>query len=228
MNDLATHLKRLADAIERPREDDGTPARLEALMPCEPAIGDVAVACWSDSDGGELIELVRLEDGARVDDRVALREALSLLAMVETMEELATFDELEPLAEALAGWHAQDESLPQELVRARSRAVEAVRGLLALSPGDAPRVARPGLLDRLGGALRELDQAWGLLEQQAEAWSQARLAEHPGDEQVLSEVQALWRMLAVARRGPLARPASSALHDGREAGLAMAAALAGG
>jgi hypothetical protein len=29
----------------------------------------------------------------------------------------------------------------------------------------------------------------------------------------------------VARRGPLARPTSAALHDGREAGAAMAAAV---
>lgn len=225
MEALSEHLLQLAETIERPREDDGTPATLEALMPCEPAIGDVAVACWSDSAGGELVELVRLDSGARVDDAVALREALTLLAMVETMEELATFDELEPLAEALAAWHADDATLPEDLARTREGAVAAVRALLALAPGEEPRVARPGMLDALGGALRALELAWGRLEQQAELWSEARLAAHPGDDEVLGQVQALWRLLGVARRGPLARPASSALHDGREAGLAMAAAV---
>src|SRR4051812_5513758 len=99
MSTLEAQLLHLAETVVVPHEDDGTPATLAALMPCEPAIGEVAVAVWVDSAGGELIELLRLSTGERVgDDQVALRESLTLLAMVETVEELATFDELEPLA----------------------------------------------------------------------------------------------------------------------------------
>lgn len=226
MADLAEHLSHLADTIDRPREEDGTPATLEALMPCEPAIGDVAVACWSDSAGGELIELVRLDDGARIGDAVALREALTLLAMVETVEELASFDELADLEQALAAWHDGRGDRDAEFIRAQQQAVEALRALAALAPGDAPRVARPALLDQLGGALRELERAWEQLEQAAELWSDAHLATHARDDASVAEVQELWRMLGAARRGPLARPVSAALHDGREAGAAMAAAVA--
>jgi hypothetical protein len=225
MATTAHRLQQLQEKLVVPQEQDGTPATLTALLPCEPAIGEVAVACWVDSAGGELLELVRLDSGERVEgDVVALRESLTLLAMVETLEELASFEELGPLEQALAGWDPQGE-LPDEFSRARERAREALTALAAYSPGDEPRVARPQLLDGIGGALRELEQAWELLEQAAELWSDALLGAHPGDEVALERVQSLWRMLAVARRGPLSRPPSAALHDGREAGAAMAAAV---
>jgi hypothetical protein len=156
---------------------------------------------------------------------VALRESLTLLAMVETVEELATFDELEPLAAALEAWDPHGE-IAEDFTRARANAVEALRLLAAMAPGEEPRVARPQLLDQLGGGLRMVEKAWEQLEQAAELWSDALLAAHPGDDEALGRVQALWRMLAVARRGPLARPVSAALHDGREAGVAMAQAVA--
>lgn len=225
--ELPAQLARLAKAIERPREEDGTPATLEALLPCEPAIGDVAVACWSDSAGGELLELVRLDSGERVGDQVALREALTLLAMVETMEELASFDELDALASGLEDWQPALEhvgaDLPPEFARARERALETLRALRGLEPTGEARVARPTLLDELGAALRSLETAWIILEQQAEAWSEALLARYPGDPDVLDRVQVLWRLLAVARRGPLAMTPGAALQAGREAGVAMAA-----
>ncbi|MCW2926078.1 MAG: hypothetical protein JWM86_46 [Thermoleophilia bacterium] len=226
MASLDERLQQLATTIVVPREEDGTPATLVALMPCEPAIGEVAVACWTDRDGGELVELVRLEDGSRVDDSVALRESLTLLAMVETVEELASFDELAPLAAALAAWHGSDDAPDTEAFsRARASAAEAVTRLAALSPGEAARVARPQLLDAIGGAIRDLEKHWEQLEQQAELWSDTLLAGSAGDTDALARVQALWTLLGVARRGPLARPVSSALTDGREAGLALATAV---
>lgn len=224
MATITQRLEQLATVLEVPREDDGTPATLEALLPCEPAVGEVAVACWSDSAGGELIELVRLDSGARLPDRVALREALTLLAMVETLEELASFDELDQLIEALGAWDG-DGDLPEGFAGARARAIEALRSLAALAPSDEARVARPQLLDQLGGALRALELAWEQLEQQAELWSDALLAARPDDANALEQVQALWRLLAVARRGPLAQPPSGALQAGREAGAAMATAV---
>lgn len=225
---LDTRLLALRDVIVAPREEDGTAATLVALMPCEPAIGEVAVVAWSDSDGGELVELVRLDDGARVDDAVALRESLTLLAMVETVEELASFDELGALdAELRAFGAADDVELGEPLSHARTRALDALDQLRALEPGDEPRMARPQLLDELGGALRELEKRWEQLEQAAELWSDAWLEQHSRDEASVQLVQSLWRTMSVARRGPLAGKVATALHDGREAGVAMAAAVAG-
>lgn len=224
MTTTSERIERLATLVEVPHEDDGTPATLQALLPCEPAIGEVAVACWSDSDGGELIELVRLDDGRRVPDKVALREALTLLAMVETLEELAAFDELAPLADALSDWHA-DTELPDGFARARAQALEALEALAGLAPDEGPRVARPQLLDQLGMALRDLEHAWQQLEQQAEIWSDALLGARPDDTAAVEQVQVLWRLLAIARRGPLSQPPSMALQAGREAGAAMATAV---
>ena len=231
---LATRLLTLRDVIVAPKEDDGTPASLVALMPCEPAIGPVAVAAWSDSDGGELVELVRLDDGARVDDPVALRESLTLLAMVETVEELASFGQLAQLDTDLRAFQIDgvaDVGAALEpagaLAHARTRALEALDALRALEPGDEPRMARPQLLDELGGALRELEKRWEQLEQAAELWSDAWLDLHERDEASVDLVQSLWRTMSVARRGPLAGKVATALHEGREAGVAMAAAVAG-
>ena len=226
---LQTRLLALRDVIVAPREDDGTAATLVALMPCEPAIGEVAVVAWSDSDGGELVELVRLDDGARVDDPVALRESLTLLAMVETVEELASFDELAALDADLRAFPGDDAvELGEPLTHARTRALDALDRLRALEPvDDHPRMARPQLLDELGGALRELEKRWEQLEQAAELWSDAWLQAHGRDEASVALVQSLWRTMSVARRGPLAGKVATALHEGREAGVAMAAAVAG-
>ncbi len=223
---LETRLLALRDTIVAPTEDDGTPATLTALMPCEPAIGEVAVVAWSDSDGGELVELVRLDDGARVDDPVALRESLTLLAMVETVEDLASFPLLPQLDADLRAFEIDPET-GDALSHARTRALEALDALRALEPGDVPRMARPQLLDELGGALRELEKRWEQLEQAAELWSDAWLERHERDAASVELVQSLWRTMSGARRGPLAGKVATALHEGREAGVAMAAALSG-
>lgn len=225
---LDTRLLALRDVIVAPREEDGTAATLVALMPCEPAIGEVAVVAWTDSDGGELVELVRLDGGARVDDPVALRESLTLLAMVETVEELASFGDLEALETALRAFTSTDGiELDETFLRAHARALDAIAGLRALEPSDEPRMARPQLLDQLGGALRELEQQWERLEQAAELWSDAYLEANGRDDASVELVQSLWRTLSIARRGPLAGKVATALHEGREAGVAMAAAVAG-
>ncbi|MCW2925658.1 MAG: hypothetical protein JWM98_3062 [Thermoleophilia bacterium] len=223
---LEDHLARLAANVVAPTEDGGQPAKLVALMPCEPAIGEVAVAVWNDSAGEGLVELLRLDTGERISDDIALRESLVLLAMVETVEELASFDVLAKLATGLAAWSGHGTPLPADYAPVRARALAALDALAGLSSGDAPRVARTQLLDAYGAALRELEHAWEALEQQAELWSDAHLGAHPGDAEALGQVQELWQLLGEARMGPLSRTAAAALHDAREAGVAMAADVA--
>jgi hypothetical protein len=207
---------------------DGANGELVALMPCEPAIGAVVVACWR-TEEGDLLELVRLDDASVVDDQVAVRESLVLLAMVETVEELASFGALGEARAALGSWplDAEADELSGALAGARERAVAAIDALAAIAPSDV-RMARPQRLDELGAALRGLEQAWTTLEAAAEQWSDAQLAAGgAGDPVVAEQVQELWRTLGLVRRGPLARPVSAALHEAREAGAAMAAAVAG-
>jgi hypothetical protein len=233
--DLASRLATLVDQLVVPREEDGTEASLAALMPCEPAIGEVVVACWTDSEGGELVELVSLADGRRIDDPVALREALTLLAMVETIEELAAFDELLGVDGALDGWVAAANaavgdvpdapSTDGSFAGARAAALDAAAALAALAPGEA-RMARPQRLDELGALLRELDKRWTELELAAEAWCDALLAASGEDATTFGPlVTELWRVLGTVRRGPLGQPISAALHEAREAGASMAASL---
>jgi hypothetical protein len=225
-NDLEHRLRTLAEQIEPPREDGGQVATLTALMPCEPVVGEVVVACWRDSQGGELVELVRLDDGTRVEDQVALREALTLLAMVETIEELAAFADLDEIASRLDAW-APDPALDTDLDTlepARAHAGAQLRALAALAPNEI-RIARTQLLDALGAALRELESAWTKLERCAEAWSDTLLAASSDDPAAVAAVRDLWEVLGTLRRGPLSRPISAALHEAREAGTSMAAAV---
>ncbi len=224
-DDVNTRLERLATLVEVPHEDDGSAAELIALMPCEPAIGEVVVACWRDSSGGELVELVRLDDGARVDDPVALREALALLAMVETLEELASFGTLDEVVRDLSTWSSGLLAPSERFDAARTGALEALERLYALAPTDV-RVARTQLLDAIGAALRVLDTRWSALEQAVEAWSDALLAREGSDSPVaVEQVRGLWELLARVRRGPLSRSVATALHEAREAGIAMAASI---
>ncbi|MCB0878248.1 MAG: hypothetical protein KDC46_04625 [Thermoleophilia bacterium] len=225
--DVEQRLVRLAETLDAPREDGGREATLTALMPCEPVVGEVVVACWQDSDGGELVELVRFDDGSRVHDQAALREALTLLAMVETVEELASFDELQGMIDSLDAWSVPEglDADAGALAPAQERARARVAALASLAPTEV-RVARTQHLDALGAALRELEAAWTELERHAEAWSDALLAASGDDPAAVAAVRSLWEALGTARRGPLARPISTALHEGREAGASMAAAVA--
>ncbi|MCW2956602.1 MAG: hypothetical protein JWO69_1471 [Thermoleophilia bacterium] len=215
-------LTALAESLQR----DG--AELVALLPCEPAVGDVAVAFWKHDDEAVSYELLRLADGGLLDDPVALREAFTLLAMTETLEELASFEASEALADQLEGWVETVQPGDAALKAAIARGAAALRALSAIAPDDTVRVARPQLLDQLGGGLRALEQAWMSLEQAAVAWSDAQLdASGAPIGDARTNVPALWKVLGEARKGALRQPAGAALKDGREAGLALAKAATG-
>ncbi|MCW2973292.1 MAG: hypothetical protein JWN72_1565 [Thermoleophilia bacterium] len=228
---LAVRLDQLATQLtaDAPAGDDGQPAQLVALMAVEPAVGEVVVVGWVTGDGNEAMELVRLDDGSLVHDHTALRESLTLLAMNETLEELASFGEVTGLSDALKAWldAAPAGTVSDLFIEAVAAANAHVDALLALDTAQrGPRIATTARLDQLGGVIRELEKSWERLEQQAELWSDQQLAATDNDPATVAVVQDLWRLLGHARRGPLAQPVSSAIHGGREAGTALAAAIA--
>lgn len=204
-------------------------ATLKALMPCEPAIGEVAVVCWSAADGDECIELVRTADGSRISDPAALRETFSLLAMVETLEELASFEQLKPISDSLKAFTlpSNDDltSLQDGFTRARNDALASLNQLIKLAPSDT-RVARTSILDEVSAAIRDLERSWLVLEQRSQEWCDAYLASAQREDAAIKTVRELWTILSTARSGPLSRPISTALNDGREAGRSLAASVA--
>jgi hypothetical protein len=233
--ELAPLLERLATSLaspdRTPSDDHDSPMQLAGLLPCEPAIGPVALACWINERGDEHYELVRLDEAAMVvRDATALREACTLLAMCETLEELASVGIASQARDELAAWRdAPGQPVDTSALHAPiKRATEALSTLIETVPDDdSVRVARPPLLDAIGSALRTLELSWTTLEQHGERWSDEALASRTDDADVVEQVQSLWRTLALARRGPLSHAPSEALHGGREAGLALASAING-
>lgn len=186
-HDLARRLEELTLELtvpgRAPVDEAGEPASLVALLPCEPVVGAVVVVCWTaaDGSGGEAFELVRLSDGTPITDHTALRESLTLLAMAETLEELAAVDQVPVIRTELEAWggdHLQPGEAPDApLATSIDAALGALDALATLAPtDDAPRLATTTVLDTLGAALRDLDTAWGRLEQAAEGWSDAQMA----------------------------------------------------
>ncbi|MCW2949405.1 MAG: hypothetical protein JWN41_418, partial [Thermoleophilia bacterium] len=178
---LATRLDRLAAQLtaRAPAGENGAPATLAALLPAQPAVGDVVVVGWLDAAGNEQYELVRLDDGSPVRDHVAMREALTLLAMTETLEELAGFGEIRGLSGALRSWldAAPSDTVSDLFVEAIAAANAHLDALTALdTTTGAPRIATTSRLDQLSGVIRDLERIWERLEQQAELWSDERLA----------------------------------------------------
>jgi outer membrane murein-binding lipoprotein Lpp len=229
--DLDARLESLAGELaERaPLGADGAPAQIAALLAAEPAVGEVVVVGWIDADGNEQYELVRLADGSPVHDHTALREALTLLAMNETLEELASFGEVHGLADALKAWldAAPAGTLSDLFIESVAAANAHLDALTKLDTAAAgAHLATTARLDQLSGVIRELEQVWERLEQQAELWSDQHLAATDNSAAAVAVVQDLWRLLGHARRGPLAQPVSSAIHGGREAGTALANAIA--
>ena len=218
---------------------------LSALLPCEPAVGEVVVACFEPSseqgsegpEGAEradgvdaMYALHRLDaEAAPINDQRALREALLLLALVEAIEEHAMFDEIHTTREALAAWQPTAAAPDPRLVTERDDSLAALDAVAALDLSGVPRVARTQRLDELGGALRSLAARWEQLEESAAGWSDAVLAAAQGDAEATTaaqhDVSSLWGVLGRARRGPLAAPVSDAMHAGRQAGAALADAV---
>lgn len=223
-DELVALLETCATALvaDAPHDPDGD-AELVALMPCEPVSGRAAVACWRSISGGEMYELVRL-NGTRITDTTALREALVLLAMVESAEEQLSDDSLAAAHAALTEWRDRYDSAPgaddmlgmPELRVALTQACDEITTAREALAPDLPRIAQAELLDAWGDAARRLEHAWQSLEQAAEMHSTPETQKVDGE-----RVRELWRALGVGRHGPLRAPLMETMQHARESGRAM-------
>jgi len=148
---LTEDLRRIAEAAVR-YADQGE--EVVGIVPAEPSSGSRAYLCAYGGDSGETGWLVLDEDGRPVEDRVRIREVVSIAALVELAEETAGGGDLEELRSQLVALRLTEH--PAGIDEAEEAAL-ALEGAI----GAAPRVATPERLDAIGAATLRLEQVLG-------------------------------------------------------------------
>ena len=140
----------LADELEQVAARSGA----DAVLAAEAHPGDRVYLCaFEESDGGR--SWLAFDDrGKGVDDRLRLREAVSIVALCELAEETAAGGDLDDLRARLAALRVTES--PPGIEEAEEAALELQRTL-----GAPPTVATPARLDEIGAATRRLEVALG-------------------------------------------------------------------
>ena len=148
---LAQDLRRVAEAAVRYA---GPGEEVVGIVPAEPSLGARSYLCAYRSEDGETSWLVLDEEGKPVDDRVRIREVVSIAALVELAEETAGGGDLEALRSQLVALRITENPVGID---------EAEEAALALEEaiGAAPRVATPDRLDAIGAATLRLERVLG-------------------------------------------------------------------
>jgi hypothetical protein len=145
---LAQDLRRIAEAAAR-FADPGE--EVVGIVPAEPSLGARSYLCAYRSEDGETSWLVLDEEGTPVEDRVRIREVVSIAALVELAEETAGGGDLEELRAQLVALRLTENPAGID---------EAEEAALALEEaiGAAPRGATPERLDAIGAATLRLER----------------------------------------------------------------------
>jgi len=148
---LAQDLRRIAEAAVR-FADPGE--EVVGIVPAEPSLEARTYLCAYRSEDGETSWLVLDEEGKPVEDRVRIREVVSIAALVELAEETAGGGDLEELRSQLVALRLTENPAGID---------EAEEAALALEEaiGAAPRVATPERLDEIGAATLRLERLLG-------------------------------------------------------------------
>jgi len=146
---LAEDLERIAEAARGLAAPGET---LAGVIPTEPEVGQRVYLCAFE---GPSRTWVALDGGGRpVRDRVTVRAAVSIAALVELAEESAGGGKLEELRAQLVSLRITEH--PEGIEEAEAAALELERVI-----GAAPRLATPAHLDAIGAATHRLEQALG-------------------------------------------------------------------
>jgi hypothetical protein len=148
---LADDISRVAAAAGGLAEDAEA---LTGVVASEPREGWRVYLCCYERAGGGRSWLALDGSGAPLDDRQAVREAVSIAALCELAEETAAGGDVEQLLGRLAELRGQQTSLDIGRAEAAARALAAVTE-------QPPRLASPAYLDRVGDAANELERALG-------------------------------------------------------------------
>jgi hypothetical protein len=148
---LAQDLRRIAEAAARftaPGEE------LVGIVPTEPSSGARSYLCAYRGEDGATRWLVLDGEGTPITDRVRIREAVSIAALVELAEETAGGGDLEELRSQLVALRLTEN--PAGIKEAEEAALALEEAI-----GGAPRVATPERLDEIGAATLRLERVLG-------------------------------------------------------------------
>jgi hypothetical protein len=148
--ELSEELGRIA---ERAAEHVADGETLAAVLPAHASSGRVYLCAYRRDDGATSWLLLDAA-GKPVLDRAAVRDAASLVALVEVAEDNAGGGELDELRSRLVGLRLTEN--PPGLEEAIAAVDELERTV-----GTPPRVASTDHLERVGAAVRKLEDALG-------------------------------------------------------------------
>ena len=149
--ELDDELRRVADAAvayAAPGEE------LAGIVPAEPAAGHRRYVCAYGGEGDAKGWLVLDGLGEPVEDRAAVRDAVSIVALCELAEEAAGGGSLDELRSRLVALRITEN--PPGIGEAEAAIDDLEREL-----GSPPQLASPARLDAIGAATRRLEQALG-------------------------------------------------------------------
>ncbi len=147
---LAEELEGVAAAVA-PLAHDGE--ELVGMLAAEPASGERLYVC-AFARGDERSWLVVDAEGAPVEDRVRVREGVSIAAVCELAEETAGGGHLDELRAELLTLRLTEN--PEGIEEAEEAALE-----LEATLSPPPRIASPAYLDRVGSATMKLERTLG-------------------------------------------------------------------
>jgi hypothetical protein len=126
-----------------------------AVIPAKSEGARVYLVAYAEGDGAEPSGWLLLDDEGRlVDDRLAVRDAVSLVALCEVAEDSAGGGELDELRSRLVGLRLTEN--PAGLDDAVAAVDELERAI-----GTPPRVASLEYLEQVGTAVRNLEASLG-------------------------------------------------------------------
>ena len=178
---LAEDLEQAA-AVAAGLAEDGE--QLEGIVPAEAEPGQRTYLCAYIGRAGRRW-LVLAADGEPVTNREAVRRTATITAVCELAEESAGGGELEELRERLVAIRLTES--PPGIEEAEEAALALER---TIEP--PPRLAEPGYLDRVGAAIRRLEQALG--DSAASPFAEAMKTGMASVEELADDVEASYKL----------------------------------
>ena len=146
---LSDEIQRAAELAAEAGAGDGDV--VSGVIATEPAPGRRVYLCAFDGADGYRSWLAVEHDGAVVESRAVLREAVSIAALCEVAADAAGGGDLDALIQRLEELRCSDAPEGIELAEEAARALRDVLG-------EPPQLASPARLDDIGAATRRLER----------------------------------------------------------------------